>query len=158
MGPSLVGHGAIDPDATPPEQATYLSPHKVLPYYTTATPASGELFVSAHDLARFAIFDFSEIRAHASTILERKWIAELQQPVLSGLAMPGNTGPICRHRDARQHRSGYIIHCWNPHKAPHVRRHGNKQPYINTTLDMMVYACVCSREDRNSRPSRANRA
>jgi CubicO group peptidase (beta-lactamase class C family) len=64
---------------------------KVLPYYTTATPASGELFVSVHDLARFAIFNLNGILGRASTLLDNKWLSELHKPVLSGPAGAATT-------------------------------------------------------------------
>jgi hypothetical protein len=54
----------------PPDRALqYEAAGKVLPYYTTATPPSGELFVSAHDLARFAIFNLNGILGRAATLL-----------------------------------------------------------------------------------------
>jgi CubicO group peptidase (beta-lactamase class C family) len=63
----------------------------VLPYYTTATPASGELFVSAHDLARFAIFNLNGILGRTCTLLDNKWLSELHKPVLSGPAGTATT-------------------------------------------------------------------
>ncbi len=64
---------------------------KVLPYYTTATPPSGELFVSAHDLARFALFNLNGIRDRGSTILDNQWITEIHRPVFSGPADTATT-------------------------------------------------------------------
>jgi CubicO group peptidase (beta-lactamase class C family) len=53
-----------------------------IPDYTTATPASGELYASAHDLARFAMFHMkSRDRAR---ILDDRWIEELHKPVFVG--------------------------------------------------------------------------
>ena len=62
----------------------YESAGKVLPYYTTPTPPSGELFASAHDLARFALFNLNGILGGPSTLLDNEWLAELHKPVLSG--------------------------------------------------------------------------
>jgi CubicO group peptidase (beta-lactamase class C family) len=55
-----------------------------IPYYTTSTPASGELYVSAHDLARFALFSLEYEVPGQAQILNRKWIRELQRPVFTG--------------------------------------------------------------------------
>ena len=55
-----------------------------IPYYTTSTPASGELYVSAHDLAHFAMFNMkSHVQGQAS-ILDDRWIDELHKPVFVG--------------------------------------------------------------------------
>ena len=50
--------------------------------YITATPASGELYASAHDLARFAMFNMQH-RGRAQ-ILGTRWIKELHKPVFVG--------------------------------------------------------------------------
>jgi CubicO group peptidase (beta-lactamase class C family) len=60
----------------------YDSSGSPIPYYTTATPASGELYASAHDLARFAMFNMKH-RDRAS-ILDDRWIEELHRPVFVG--------------------------------------------------------------------------
>ncbi|HEY3990199.1 MAG TPA: serine hydrolase domain-containing protein [Acidobacteriaceae bacterium] len=59
-------------------------------YYTTSTPASGELYASAHDLARFAMFNMKN-RGNGRAqilddrhILENHWIGELHKPVFIG--------------------------------------------------------------------------
>lgn len=62
----------------------YEAAGKVLPYYTTTTPPSGELYVSAHDLARFAIFNLPGRGRRDRAILEDRWLAELRKPVLTG--------------------------------------------------------------------------
>jgi len=43
-----------------------------IPYYATATPASGELYACAHDLARFAIFNMKH--CDRARILGARWI------------------------------------------------------------------------------------
>jgi CubicO group peptidase (beta-lactamase class C family) len=53
-----------------------------IPDYTTATPASGELYASAHDLAQFAIFNMKG--RNRVQILDDRWIEELHKPVFVG--------------------------------------------------------------------------
>lgn len=57
---------------------------KPIPYYTTSTPPSGELYVSAHDLARFAMFQLKDRVAGQPTLLDDRWIDELHKPVFIG--------------------------------------------------------------------------
>lgn len=60
----------------------YDSSGNPIPDYTTATPASGELYASAHDLARFAMLNMkSRDRAR---LLGDRWIEELHKPVFVG--------------------------------------------------------------------------
>ena len=60
----------------------YDSSGNPIPYYTTATPASGELYASAHDLARFAMFNMRH--RDPARILDDSWIDELHKPVFVG--------------------------------------------------------------------------
>ena len=60
----------------------YDSSGSPIPDYTTATPASGELFASAHDLAQFAMFNMK--RRDRVRILDDHWIEELHKPVFVG--------------------------------------------------------------------------
>jgi len=53
-----------------------------IPDYTTATPASGELYASAHDLAQFAMFNMKH--HDRPQILGARWIDELHKPVFVG--------------------------------------------------------------------------
>src|SRR5437868_6710617 len=55
-----------------------------IPYYTTSTPVSGELYASAHDLARFAMFNLKNDLGPKFRILDARWIDELHQPVFVG--------------------------------------------------------------------------
>jgi CubicO group peptidase (beta-lactamase class C family) len=55
-----------------------------IPYYTTSTPASGELYSSAHDLARFAMFNMKNLGDARTRILDERWIDELHKPVFIG--------------------------------------------------------------------------
>jgi CubicO group peptidase (beta-lactamase class C family) len=55
-----------------------------IPYYTTSTPPSGELYASAHDLALFAMFNLKNNRGRRSPVLDSRWIDELHKPVFVG--------------------------------------------------------------------------
>ena len=62
-----------------------------IPYYSTATPASGEVYASAHDLAQFANFNLKNRTVRGQTVLSGKWIDELHAPVLHGPAAGATT-------------------------------------------------------------------
>ena len=62
--------------------ARYDASGNPIPDYTTATPASGELYTSAHDLARFAMFNMKN-RDRARS-LDDRWIEEIHKPVFVG--------------------------------------------------------------------------
>ena len=66
----------------PTEAMRYDSSGNPIPYYTTATPASGELYASAHDLARFAMFNMRH--RDPARILDDSLIDELHKPVFVG--------------------------------------------------------------------------
>jgi CubicO group peptidase (beta-lactamase class C family) len=55
-----------------------------IPYYTTSTPPSGELYASAHDLALFAIFNLKNDLGLRLPLLDSRWIDELHKPVFVG--------------------------------------------------------------------------
>jgi CubicO group peptidase (beta-lactamase class C family) len=55
-----------------------------IPYYTTSTPASGELYASVHDLAHFAMFNMKNHIHGQASILDDRWIDELHKPVFVG--------------------------------------------------------------------------
>ena len=57
---------------------------KPIPYYTTSTPPSGELYSSAHDLALFAMWNMKNHVNGQKRILEQRWIDELHKPVYVG--------------------------------------------------------------------------
>jgi CubicO group peptidase (beta-lactamase class C family) len=57
---------------------------KPIPYYTTSTPPSGELYSSAHDLALFAMWNMKNHVNGQKRILEQRWIDELHKPVFVG--------------------------------------------------------------------------
>jgi CubicO group peptidase (beta-lactamase class C family) len=60
----------------------YDSSGNPIPGYITATPASGELYASAHDVARFAMFNVKH--RDRARILDDRWIEELHRPVFVG--------------------------------------------------------------------------
>jgi CubicO group peptidase (beta-lactamase class C family) len=74
----------FDADAAqrPKRAARYDSSGNTIPDYTTATPASGELYASAHDLARFAMFNMKH--RDLAQILDACWIEELHKPIFVG--------------------------------------------------------------------------
>ena len=55
-----------------------------LPFYTTATPASGELYASVHDMALFALFNLAAPASGQQLLLPARWLEELHRPVLRG--------------------------------------------------------------------------
>ena len=57
---------------------------KPIPYYTTSTPPSGELYVSAHDLAQFAMWNMKSHVRGQKDIFEERWIDELHKPIFVG--------------------------------------------------------------------------
>jgi CubicO group peptidase (beta-lactamase class C family) len=68
----------------------YDSLGRLIPHYTTSTPASGELYASAHDLARFALSNMGHLAKGQAAILNRQNILskqhmdELHRPVFTG--------------------------------------------------------------------------
>lgn len=57
---------------------------RVIPHYRTSTPASGELYASAHDLAQFLLFNMGHHVGNRAPILNKQSIAELHRPVFTG--------------------------------------------------------------------------
>jgi len=55
-----------------------------IPEYFTATPPSGELYASAHDLARFAMFNLKNHLPDQTRILDDRLIDEIHNPVFRG--------------------------------------------------------------------------
>lgn len=73
-----------DPRRLRQAAARYDELGRLIPYYTTATPASGEVYASAHDLAQFALFHLKRGRGVRRPPLSDQWINSLQVPVLHG--------------------------------------------------------------------------
>ncbi len=57
---------------------------RVIPPYTTSTPASGELYASAHDLALFALFNMGLGANRHTTVLREADLGELHRTVFRG--------------------------------------------------------------------------
>lgn len=55
-----------------------------IPHYVTSTAASGELFASAHDLARFLLFNMGHRLTDASAPLSEQSLMEVHRPVFRG--------------------------------------------------------------------------
>ena len=62
----------------------YDSLGRLIPHYTTSTPASGELYASAHDLALFALFNMRHRAKGQAAILSEQNMDELHRPVFTG--------------------------------------------------------------------------
>jgi CubicO group peptidase (beta-lactamase class C family) len=69
---------------------------KVFPFYVTSTPGTGELYASAHDVARFAMFHLHDRLADQKQILSREQTDELHRPVI-------------RVREDRSHGVGWML-------------------------------------------------
>lgn len=68
----------------PTRAVGYDASAKPIPNYTTSTPPSGEIYVSAHDLARFAMFHLKNRVTGQARMLDDRWIDELHKPVFIG--------------------------------------------------------------------------
>lgn len=55
-------------------------------FYVTSTPGTGELYASAHDVARFAMFHLKDHLADQNPIITDEEIDQLHQPVIHVLA------------------------------------------------------------------------
>jgi CubicO group peptidase (beta-lactamase class C family) len=62
-----------------------------IPQYFTATPPSGELYASAHDLALFALFNLKHHLPDQAPILSDQLIDELHRPVFFGRSRAATT-------------------------------------------------------------------
>jgi CubicO group peptidase (beta-lactamase class C family) len=69
---------------------------KAFPFYVTSTPGTGELYASAHDVARFAMFHLKDHLADQQQILSDARIDELHRPVI-------------RVREDRSHGVGWML-------------------------------------------------
>ncbi len=57
---------------------------QLITHYKTSTPASGELYASAHDLAQFLLFNMRPPRKDTGNVLSARYISELHKPVFRG--------------------------------------------------------------------------
>jgi CubicO group peptidase (beta-lactamase class C family) len=130
----------------PTGAARYDSSGNPIPYYTTSTPASGELYASAHDLAHFAIFNMKNHVQGQAPILDDRWIDELHKPVFAGPSGVATTfGWFTGHL-----KSG----------VPVIFKNGG-QPGVATILYMLPsenLACLVLTNRSDGRPIRWQRA
>jgi CubicO group peptidase (beta-lactamase class C family) len=72
----------LDTDATlrPSRAARYDDDGHRIPFYLTATPGSGEVYASAHDLARWAMFNLKDHLGDQAAILSDSELDELHEP------------------------------------------------------------------------------
>ena len=86
LGPLGLRDSFFDTDRTRLANGAVLYDEKerAIPEYVTATPPSGELYVSAHDVARFAMFNLKNHLPDQAAILSDHWIDELHRPVFPG--------------------------------------------------------------------------
>jgi CubicO group peptidase (beta-lactamase class C family) len=75
---------ASDSARVPTGAMRYDPAGRLIPHYTTATPASGELYASAHDLALFALFNMRHRTNGIAPILTDRSLDDLHQPVFTG--------------------------------------------------------------------------
>jgi CubicO group peptidase (beta-lactamase class C family) len=64
--------------------ARYDASGKKIPFYLTTTPPSGELYASAHDVARFAMWNMKLRLSEGSYLMSDHWVDELHTPVFVG--------------------------------------------------------------------------
>jgi CubicO group peptidase (beta-lactamase class C family) len=110
------------------------------PFYLTATPASGEMYASAHDLARYAMFQLKDKVADQRKILTDVQIDELHRPVIA--AQP----------PAYLYALGWRL--YRPAAAPEVIYHGGGQLGVAAKLALIPShdaACVVLANRANAR-------
>jgi CubicO group peptidase (beta-lactamase class C family) len=86
--PLGLSHSFFDTDLSRRDEMAqrYDSTGNAFPFYVTSTPGTGELYASAHDVARFAMFHSKDHLADQQPILNDKQIDELHRPVIRSLA------------------------------------------------------------------------
>ncbi len=116
---------------------------KVFPFYVTSTPGTGELYASAHDVARFAMFHLKDHLADQKQILSDAQIDELHRPVI-------------HVREDRAHGVGWMLgRAFDG--TPVVYHTGNQAGVVNVMmlLPSRDIACVVlTNHDDSSRPGR----
>jgi CubicO group peptidase (beta-lactamase class C family) len=87
LEPLGLSHSFFDTDLSRRDEMAqrYDDTGNVFPFYVTSTPATGELYASAHDVARFAMFHLKDHLADQQPILSDKQIDELHRPVIRSL-------------------------------------------------------------------------
>lgn len=84
LEPLGLSHSFFDTDLSRRDEMAqrYDSAGNAFPFYVTSTPGTGELYASAHDVARFAMFHLQDHLADQKPILNDKQIDELHHPVI----------------------------------------------------------------------------
>jgi hypothetical protein len=98
LEPLALGHSFFDTDVSRRDEMAkrYDSAGNAFAFYVTSTPGTGELYASAHDVARFAMFHLHDHLADQKQILSDEQIDELHRPVI-------------RVREDRSHGVGWMI-------------------------------------------------
>src|SRR5207244_13515524 len=88
LEPLGLTHSFFDTDLSRRDEMTqrYDGAGNAFPFYVTSTPGTGELYASAHDVARFAMFHLTDHLADQQRILSDEQIDELHRPVIHILA------------------------------------------------------------------------
>jgi CubicO group peptidase (beta-lactamase class C family) len=88
LEPLGLSHSFFDADLSRRDEMAqrYDGAGNAFPFYVTSTPGSGELYTSAHDAARFAMFHLKDHLADQQPILSDKQIDEMHRPMIGSLA------------------------------------------------------------------------
>src|SRR5437870_4945088 len=88
LEPLGLSHSFFDTDLSRRDEMAqrYDDLGNAFPFYVTSTPGTGELYASAHDVARFAMFHLKDHLAGQQPILTPQQIDELHHPVIRLLA------------------------------------------------------------------------
>lgn len=84
LEPLGLSHSFFDTDLSRRHEMAqrYDGEGNAFPFYVTSTPGTGELYASAHDVARFAMFHLKDHLADQQPILSDEQIDELHRPVI----------------------------------------------------------------------------
>ena len=84
LKPLGLSHSYFDTDLSRRDEMAqrYDDQGNAFPFYVTSTPGTGELYASAHDVARFAMFHLKDHLADQQPILSDEQIDELHRPVI----------------------------------------------------------------------------
>jgi CubicO group peptidase (beta-lactamase class C family) len=84
LKPLGLSHSFFDTDLSRRDEMAqrYDDQGNAFPFYVTSTPGTGELYASAHDMARFAMFHLKDHLADQQPILSDELIDELHRPVV----------------------------------------------------------------------------
>src|SRR5436309_110999 len=88
LEPLGLTHSFFDTDLSRRDEMTqrYDGAGNAFPFYVTSTPGTGELYASAHDVARFAMVHLKDHLADQQRILSDEQIDELHRPVIRIMA------------------------------------------------------------------------